>query len=1108
MMLKRICLLLAIVLTISPFMNAQVTTSSITGTVKDNAAQPLQGATVTAVHTPSGTTYTTIASKEGSFTLPNVRIGGPYNLKVTYTGLQPFTLEGFNLELGQPFSVNAVLGQNTQNLETVVVSGRGRRAPEKLGASTNIGSRQLATLPTISRSISDFTRITPQSNGSNGFAGRDPRYNNIQIDGANLNNNFGLSNDPLPGGGSNPISLDALEEISVNIAPFDVRQGNFTGAGISAVTRSGDNTYRGSIYGYYRNQSFNGTKTAGIDLPPLVQTSNKILGARFGGPIIKNKVFFFVNAEMEDRVFPSTSLRPMQPGLQLGQSNVSSTPIDSLKKLSDYMRSTYGYETGVYDNIPTFGAKNHKIIGRVDWNISTNHKLTLKYSDFVSTNPNNGVIINGTSMPGGGGSILSTGTSTFSFTRLANNRFSNNSYAFENSNYGFTDKVKSATIELNSKLGPKMSNQLIGTLTKIRDTRSYLGRFFPTIDILNLAPGAALNNQNYMSVGMDPFTPNNDVVNDVVSGIDNFSYLAGKHTFTAGVSYEYQKVGNQFMPGSNSYYVYRSLNDFITNRPPVYYALTYSLLKGNAAPYASNMKIAQLGLYAQDEYQASQDLRITLGVRADRPIYLEQPGNNTAFAALSFKDKTGATVNYNTQFPNTNFYWSPRIGFRWDAEGDKSLIVRGGTGIFTGRMPFVWLTNISQNNGIIQNTVSVFNTAATPTATNSYLFNPDPNAYVGNFPQTAGTSIPNNSTFAAANPNFKFPQVWRTNFGLDKNLGKGFIATVDAIYTKNINDVYIRNANLIDPNGQLAGTPDTRPRYIGSNKINSGISGNYVLENTNQGESFSFTGQLSKNFTRGFYGSVAYTYTYSTSVSDNGSQQAASLWNTNPNATTANTPGIGYSGYALPHRVVADLSYRIEYLKTLATTISLYYEGATDGTYSYTYTGDINGDGNGFDLAYIPRDASEVNFVNTTIAGTVYTPAQQWDILNQYINNDPYLSKHRGSVAMRNAARLPWYNRVDAKIMEEAFHNFGNRRHTLQFSIDILNVPNLVNRSWGAHKFVTLRNLLIPNNTFTPSGAPQFKINTSGGAITTNPFQNSISTSGTYGFQLGLRYTF
>lgn len=1102
---KRILPIIIALLALPFLMNAQVTTSSINGTIKDADGQPLVGATITAVHTPSGTTYTGVSGKNGVFNILNMRIGGPYTVTITFTGEQPYTAEGFNLELGQPYSINAILSKNTRALEAVVITGRGRRAPDKVGASTNIGRQQLATLPTISRSIADFTRITPQSNGAGGFAGRDPRYNNIQIDGANLNNNFGLSNDPLPGGGSNPISLDAIDEISVNIAPFDVRQANFTGAGINAVTRSGDNTFKGSVYGFYRDQSFNGTKLKGTTLPPLVQTSNKIYGARLGGPIIKNKLFFFVNAEIEKRVFPSTSLRPSQPGLS--GSNVSLTSIDSLRKLSDYLKTTYNYQTGAYDNIPTFSAQNHKILGRIDWNISNKHRLTLKYSDFVSKTPENSVIINGTSIPGGGGSILSTGTSTVSISRLGNNRFSNNSYGFENSNYGFTDIVRSGTIELNSKFSSKISNQLIGTLTKIRDTRTFLGGVFPTIDFLNLAPGAALNNQNYMTVGMDPFTNNNDVINDVYSGIDNFTYLAGKHTITAGASYEYQRVGNQFMPGSNSYYLYRSLNDLITNQAPVYYALTYSLEQGTPNPYASNMKLGQLGIYAQDEYQASSNLKITYGLRVDRPVYVEQPGNNQAFAALSFTDINGQTVHYNTQFPKATWYWSPRIGVRWSTP-DEKLVIRGGTGIFTGRMPFVWLTNIPQNNGIIQNTVSVFNTVSNPTATSGYLFNPDPNAYVNKFPQTAGTSIPTNSTFAAANPNFKFPQIFRANFGFDKNLGSGFLFTIDAIYTKNINDVWIRNANLLAPNSALAGTPDTRPRYVGSNKINSGLSGNYVLENTNKGGSFSFTTQISKAFTKGFYGSVAYTYTFANSLSDNASQQAASLWNTNPNASTANTPELSYSGYAIPHRIVADLSYRFEYIKTLATTLSLYYEGAPDGLISYTYSGDINGDGNGFDLVYIPKSSSEINFVNATIGGVTYTPAQQWDILNQFISNDPYLSKHRGQYAERNGARLPWYHRLDAKIQQDIFRNIGSHRHTLQFSIDILNVLNLVNQNWGVHRSAVLRNLLVPNNTFTASGAPQFKINSSNNQVITSPYQYVLSTSGTYGFQLGLRYSF
>jgi len=1107
-MLKRILTLLVLAMVTGQYLHAQITTSSITGTAKSSNGEALVGATVTATHTPSGTTYSTIAGKDGVFNLPNLRVGGPYSVKITFSGLQAFTVEGFNLELGQPYNINAVLGQNVQTLETVVISGTSRRAAsDRTGASTNINSRQLATLPTVSRSITDFTRITPQSNGGTGFAGRDPRYNNIQIDGANLNNNFGLSNDPLPGGGSNPISLDAIDQISVNIAPFDVRQGNFTGAGISAVTRSGDNTFRGSVYGYYRDQSFNGTEVGDTKLPPLTKTSNKIFGARIGGPIIQNKVFFFVNAELENRDFPSTSLRPTQPGLTSG-SNVSSTPIDSLAKLSQFLKSNYNYETGAYDNIPAFQAKVYRVLGRIDWNLSDKHKLTFKYSDYKSSTPNNSVIINGTSMPGGGGSFLTTGSpSTVSITRLGNNRFSNSSYGFENSNYGFTDVVRSGTIELNSKLTGKMSNQLIASLTKIKDTRSFKGGVFPTIDFLNLAPTDRLNNQNYMTVGMDPFTNNNDVVNDVYSIIDNYSYFAGKHNITAGISYEYQRVGNMFMPGSNSYYLYRSLNDFITNRPPVYYALTYSLVKGTNNPYASNMKLGQLGIYAQDEYQITPNFRLTYGLRVDRPNYLEQPASNPSYAAVTFLDEDNQPTNYETVFPKASWYWSPRVGFRWDVYGDKKLTLRGGTGIFTGRMPFVWLTNISQNNGMIQNTLSVFNTASNPNATSTFLFNPDPLAYVSKFPQTAGTTIPRNSTFAAANPKFRFPQIWRTNFALDQNLGKGFTATAELIYTRNINEVWIRNANLTASNSVFSGS-DARPRWVGSNRVVDTISGNYILENTSRGGSFSATAQLSKSFSRGFYGALAYTYTFANSLTDNGSQQAASLWNTNPISSSGNNPDLAYSSYATPHRVVANLSYRIEYVKTLATTIGLYYEGATDGVFSYTYSSDVNGDGNGFDLAYIPRNASEISFVNTTIGGVTYTPAQQWDILNQFIENDPYLRTHRGQVAERNAARLPWYNRVDVKILQEIFHDFGTRRHTLQFSIDILNVPNLIDHSWGVHNSATLRNILVPNNSFTASGQPQFKINSLNNQPVTRPYQSVISTTSTYGFQLGLRYIF
>ncbi|ANE50742.1 TonB-dependent receptor [Flavisolibacter tropicus] len=1073
---------------LSTFVTAQVTTSSITGTAKSNTAQNLAGATVTAIHLPTGTRYTATTGSNGSFNLPNLLVGGPYELTVSYTGFAPFRQDSITLLLGQPYTIDAVLGVNVQALETVVVTGsRGRRVPDKTGTSTNISNRQLNTLPSINRTITDFTRLTPQAGANNSFGGRDPRYNNIQIDGANLNNNFGLSNDPLPGGG-NPVSLDAIEEISVNISPFDVRQAGFTGAGINAVTRSGNNKFTGSVYGFYRNEDFSGTKVGKTTLPPAQKTSNGIYGFRLGGPILKNKLFFFVNAERETREFPGVLFRPTQSGLPPG-GNVSATPIDSMRKLEDFLTSKYGYNPGANDNFPNFNQKNTKLLGRVDWNVTDKHRATVRYSDFKNTND---VLLNNTSIPGGGFGVL---------TRLGNNRFGNNSMGFENSNYGFEDKVQSGTFEINSRFSNLISNQFLATYTKIRDTRTFNGGVFPTIDILNLPPGDSINNQNYLHVGMDPFTYNNDVINNIWSLIDNFTRFAGKHTITAGVSYEHQKVGNMFMPGSNSYYIFRSLNDFITNQPPAYYAYTYSLIKGEPQVYSAELKIGQLGIYAQDEYILSNHVRLTYGLRVDRPLYDDQPIANPAVEALTFLDENGAPTHYTTgKWPESKWYWSPRIGARWDVKGDKSTIIRGGTGIFTGRIPFVWLTNIPTNSAMYQVTASVNSRSALV----NFPFNPNPDAYNDVFPKTAGTTIVRNSNFVFANPDFKFPQVWRSNVAWEQGLGKGFNLTVEALYTKELNSVYMRNANLRPPDTVFTG-PDARPRYTSNSRLNADIASAIVLENTSKGGTLNLTAQVTKAFTKGFYGSLGYNYTLSKNVTGNPGSQAISAWNTNPNKTTGNALELGYSEFATPHRIVGAFSYRKEYAKNFATTLTLFYEGSQT-VYSYTYSADINGDQNGFDLIYIPRNQNEIIFTPTTIGGVAYTPQQQWDIYNQFIEQDPYLSKHRGEYAERNAARIPFYHRIDARLLQDFFIIKGGRRHTLQFSADVLNIPNLLNRDWGVQQTYVQRSILVP--TSVVNGQPTFRLNSANNKPVTESFQDVVSTASTWGLQLGLRYSF
>ena len=1071
--------------------SAQVTTSSINGAVKDASGKVLEGATIVATHTPSGTVYNTISKKLGVFNLPSVRIGGPYKLVVNYVGFGTLTVDNIYLELGEPYFVNAVMNVAETTLSGVVVTGkRSKLGTDKTGASTNVGQRQIATLPTISRSITDFTRLTPQANGTS-FAGRDGRYNSIQVDGANLNNNFGLSSSPLPGGGNQPISLDAYEEISINIAPFDVRQAGFTGAGINAVTKSGTNTFKGTAYRYNRNQNYNGRNVGDVKLPEQALSESQTLGFTVGGPIIKNKLFFFVSAESETREFPGI---PWKPKGGTGAGNESSTPIDSLKKFSDFLKSKYGYETGAYDNFQNFQAENYKVLAKIDWNISKVHKLTFKYNEMLSEND---AQLNATSVPNGGGFSVTGRAGTLS--RLTQNRFGNNSMSFQNSNYRFKDVVKSATLELNSNISGRFSNQFLATYTKVQATRSTPSTLFPMIDIFN---GSG---DNYMSAGLEPFSNNNDVINNIYSFTNNSTWFRGSHTITAGASYEGQRVGNMFMPGSQSYYIFSSLNDFITDQAPAYYAYTYSLVPGQKAVYSAELKIGQLGLYAQDDWAINDNFKLTYGLRLDRPIYNSQPIANPKVTELTFPDANGNPTNYNTgAWPKSRFLASPRVGFRWDVEGNKDLIVRGGTGIFTGRIPFVWLTNVPTNSGMYQFGANV----RSASALQNYKFNPDSDAYASTFPNTAGTSVPAN--IVMTDPNFKFPQIFRTNLAFDKRFGKGWLFSMEAIYTKDINAVRMRNANEKPTNGILTGS-DARGRFAAAadRRLYSNITSAVVLENTSKGGGFSFTTALSKSFANGFYGSFAYTYTTYNEVTSNPGSQASSAWNSNPNVGTQNSLELYNSAYVIPHRIIGTLSYRKEYIKHLATTFSLFYEGASQGLYTYTVSGDLNNDGNSVDLMYIPKDANDIIFVNQAATSTLnaYTAQQQSDAFFQFVENVPSLKKNKGSYAQRNGAALPWYDRVDVKILQDVFTNIGKRRNTIQISLDILNFTNMLNKDWGVIKATTIRNPLVFAG-YNPAGAPTYRMSQIGKQLVTNPFQTVQSTASTWGMQFGVRYIF
>lgn len=1109
---NKICALILISIFVSIYPNliqAQVTNSSITGFVKTVKSEPLASATITAIHLPSGTKYITLSKKDGNFTLPNTRVGGPYQITVEYVGYKPQVIENVTLNLGEPYNADVVLNETSTTLTNVIITGQKKNALlQKTGTSTILSSRQIATLPTILRSLTDFTRLTPQASGSN-FAGRDGRLNNLQIDGANLNNNFGLSNDPQPGGGSNPISIDAYDEISVNIAPYDVRQSGFTGAGINVITKGGTNTFHGTAYGFYRDQKYNGKKVGDSILSQTPQKSHTE-GVSLGGPIIKNKLFFFANAEWENSSKPSDNF--YIPTNASGSGTISASPADSLKSFRDILKTKYGYDAGVYDNLPNFVVKNRKLLGKINWNINNIHKLSLKYSDFKGTDQS---LLNGSSVPNSGAGGFQIRGQGVSF-RLPNNRNSNQSIGFANSNYGFNHIVQSGSLELNSNFSSKISNQLLLTYTHINDTRFSVGGIFPTIDIFDAdgtVPGVT-KGSNYMSAGTDPFTRNNDVINNIYNVTNNFTYYAGKHTLTAGVTYEYQKVGNAFMPGAESYYIYNSLNDFRTNQPPAFFSYNYSLIPGQSKVFSADLKLGQLGAYIQDEFNINSQFKLTYGIRGDLPTYLKQPLENPAISLLQFPDKDGNLMNFSTgKWPKAKLLLSPRVGFRWKVP-DENLTLRGGTGIFTGKIPFVFLTNLPSGSGVYQNGAVINDSAGL----SSITFNPNPDFYLNKFPKTITPAAP--GSFVLIDPNFKFPQVFRTNLGIDKSLGNGFTATVDILYTKDINAVKMRNANLKQPTAQLSGE-DNRPyfpsttaakdKYIYPNLAGPNRGGTViVLENTKKGYSFSSTFQLSKSFSNGFYGSLAYTYTLATEISSNPGSQATSAWQSIVNVGTPNNEELYNSAYSVPNRIIANISYRIEYAKHLATTLSLFYEGSNQFRYNYIINGDLNGDGNNAsDLMYIYKKGADINFqtFKNPNGSTKYSIAQQQAAYDQLVSNSAYLKRHAGQYAERNSALAPWYTKIDARFLQDIFVNTGSVKNTLQFSVDVINLPNLLNKNWGIHTFNTVNNPL----TFKGNdalGNPSFTLAEFNKQLVTKPFQQTYNSTSTWGIQLGLRYIF
>ena len=1066
-------LLFTLLLFITVITNAQVTTSSMSGVVKNDAGEGLAGATITALHQPTGTRYTSVTRTGGRFDILNMNPGGPYIVTVTFVGFQEGKRTDVYLSLGDEYRLDFNMSNTATEISEVVVSGQRNRAL-KSGASTNINNRQINTLPTISRSINDFTRLTPQAGPGNTFNGRDGRFNNIQIDGANFNNNFGLSSSNLPGGDAQPISLDAIEEISVNISPFDVKQGNFTGAGVNAVTRSGTNTFTGSAYGFYRNQNFNGKYAASTKLPAATQSETKSYGMRLGGPIVKNKLFFFVNGEREVRTYPGLNWLATRPGLS--GPTVSRTTAADLDAVSSFLKTNYDYETGPYENLGQFASENFKVLGRVDWNINDNNRLTVRYNFVKSVNDNE---TNGSSAPN---------------PRAASNRWSRNAMAYEGANYGFEDIVSSWTVDFKSKIGKNANNQLIATYTNIETNRTSKSTPFPFVDIQD---GAG---DQYISFGYELFSWKNSVKNKVITLTDNFSYAIGKHNFTAGASFDYLYFGNSFLRYGTGYYRFNSVADFLNGAAPNAFALTYGY---NGTDPIADLEFGQLAAYIQDEIKLTDRFKLLAGVRFDQAIYLEKPIDNPTIRTKTFRDLGGNPITFDVgNWPKSKMMWSPRVGFNWDIFGTRDLVIRGGSGIFTGRLPFVWYTNQPTNSYALQATVERTGSAAA-----TYLFNPDPNAYRNTFPQSTAT-LPSGASLAVVDKDFVFPQVWRNSLAFDKKLPWNMTLTMEAIFSKDINAIRQYNANMALPNSFFTG-PDARPRYssTASRSIDGSVREAMVLSNTSKGGSFSYSAILSKGFSKGFYGQISYSLNYAMDVSGNPGSQAASAWsNLASYRGNNNLLDASVSQYSIPHRFTAVVSKRFEYLrKSLATTISLFYEGSSTGRFSYIYSNDMNNDGVTNDLMYVPKDRQEAGvFFPSTTAGIADA-----DLFWAYVEQDKYLRKRKGNYTEQNGGLFPWVHTIDMRLLQDFSLKLGSKKHSLQFSMDVLNFTNMLNRNWGnRYRQVYSNARLLRWVSNTSGGIPQYAMNTVSGQKPVKTFETSPTVSSTWGMQLGLRYFF
>ena len=1072
--MRRKLFLTAMMLTCVLTMMAQITNSALSGKVTmEDTKEEVIGATVQAVHDPSGTKYAAITNIDGRFNIQGMRNGGPYTVTVTYIGFNPKVFKDIYLQLGETYSLNVWLSENSTELAEVVVSGKASKfAGEKTGATTNINNRTIQELPTISRSIGDIAKLSPYYGGSNSFGGMSGRSANFTLDGANLNNNFGL-NSNLPGGG-NPVSMDAIDEVQVVVTPFDVRQSNFIGGGINAVTKSGTNTFKGTAYYYYSNEDMHGNRVDGVQNSEPNPDEEKTWGFTLGGPIIKDKLFFFANVERTETENIPTYWHPDATGEGANQKTYTSrTTVSDMEMISKFVMDKYGYDTGSATDYPG-GITNNKYLARIDWNINQNHHLAVRFNH---TNNTKYSPPSATSRGVGGLSQSCVGIS---------------SMAFANSFYKQENKVTTFSFDLNSRFGERASNQLLVTYSDIDDPRGSSSSMFPMIDIMK-------DGDPYMTLGYELFTYNNRVRNEILTVNDNFTYYLGSHKLMAGLSFEHQMALNNYMKQGSGYYRYASMQDFMDGAAPIGAALAYGY-DGDMEP-SSKVRFNQIGLYLQDDWNVTDRFKLNYGIRFDNITFNEDDLKfNKALYDLDFG---GRHLDVGS-WPKANIQISPRLGFTFDVFGDKILKVRGGTGLFAGRLPLVFFTNMPANSGMFQNLVIVkagdsrlANLTGGVTADRDQLrellnapYSMDPNGIIP-------------SEVAGVDRDFKMPQIWKSSLAIDYQLPVNFPLTVtgEFTYSKNINAVHLDNWNQKNPDETWARLPGADNRYLyPANKADWNYYTQYsnvcVLTNNHKGYGWTASLQLNAEPIKDLYISAAYTHTVNKEVTGMPGSNAGSAWSYMHTVNGPNVFDVKNSSFVTPDRIIANVSYK--YGKE---HFSLFYSGYSPAGYSYTYSNDINGDGLAYDLMYIPRDDSEIKFASETDRLAFW----------QFVEQDDYLKNHRGEYADAYGARAPWVHTFDFKYAHDFDVKIGSTKHKLQLIANIENIGNLLNSKWGVAKQIPgtsnyqFKLLSVANAADVKKGAePIFRMNTD----LTSTWDYNHSYGQCWRLQIGVKYYF